>query len=79
MDINIPRVNVNIGLYIVSLIAIGFGEKYCLYILFWFGAISGGASLFSILWVLPSYTRNYVTAKVKKRKTVAEQDQKKTN
>lgn len=69
MDISIPKVNVNIGLYIISLIAIGFGEKYSLRTLYWFGIASGVPALLSIFWVLPSYVRRYLTkGKAEKKK-----------
>lgn len=59
-DISLPKLNVNVGLYLISLIAIGFAEHYGLCVLFWFGCISGGASLLSIIWILPSYVRRYI-------------------
>lgn len=60
MDVNIPKLNVNVGLYLISLLAIGFGEYYCLTVLFWFGIISGGISLISIIWILPAYVKRYL-------------------
>ncbi len=63
MDINIPKVNVNIGLYIFSLLAIGYAEKNSLQILMMFGVISGGTSLLSIVISLYYYTKHYIVAK----------------
>jgi hypothetical protein len=60
MDIQVPKLNVNVGLYLMSLIGIGFAEHYNLCTLYWFSFISASASLVSILWVLPSYVKKYL-------------------
>lgn len=63
MDINIPKVNVNIGLYVISLMAIGYAEKNSLQILMFFGIISSAVSLTSIVISLVHYTKYYIAAK----------------
>lgn len=60
MDVSIPQLNVNVGLYVISMVALGFAEYYDLKTLYVFGLISGSASLLSVLWVLPAYTKRYL-------------------
>lgn len=60
MEVQIPKLNVNVGLYLLSLIALGFSEHYGLCTLYWFSIISASTSLLSIFWVLPSYVKRYL-------------------
>jgi hypothetical protein len=58
--INIPKLNVPVGIYLMSLIAIGAAEYYDLKITLYLGIASGVASLAAIIYTLPSYVRRYL-------------------
>ena len=58
--IQIPKINVPVGIYLISIIAIGFGEYYDLCVTFWVGIISGVLSFGTIVYTTPSYVRRYL-------------------
>jgi len=60
MNVEIPKLNVNVGLYLISLIAIAVGEYFNLRVTFYAGILSGAVSFLSIIWILPSYVRRYL-------------------
>lgn len=60
------NLNQNLWALVVSLLALGSAEYYCLKTLFWFGAILSGICSISLLLTLGAYTVNYVKNKAKK-------------
>ncbi|PKP26709.1 MAG: hypothetical protein CVU03_02210 [Bacteroidetes bacterium HGW-Bacteroidetes-2] len=56
----IPKINVPVGIYLISILSIGFGEYYDLCVTFWAGIVSGGISILAIIWTMPSYVRRYL-------------------
>jgi len=63
MNVEIPKLNVPVGIYLISLVAIAIGEKYGLCITKLAGIISGIVSLASIIFCLIPYTINYMRNK----------------
>lgn len=61
--VSLPKVNVNVGVFTISLIAIGVGEYYKLCSLWIFGIIAGLFSLISLGFCLFAYTRRYIKNK----------------
>lgn len=57
----IPKLNVNVGVYLISLAAIGAGEYFCLCVLYWFGIIIGILSGISVVVTLFYHLKYYIT------------------
>ena len=69
-NVEIGKLNVPIGLYLISLAAIGFGDYYDLCTLFCAGVGSGAVSFVIICYTFPSYVRRYLNKeKEEKNKT----------
>ena len=65
MSVEIPKINVPVGIYLISIFAIGVAEYFDLRITFWAGMATGIVSFISIVICLWTYTGNYVRKKTK--------------
>lgn len=59
----IPKINVNVGVYVVSLMAIGYAERYQLPTLLLMGQITGWISLASVVICIIPYTYKYFNSR----------------